>query len=134
MFAVASSACFHQVVQTGASPSSTVIDKPFVSTWLFGLVPASEVDVKGQCPTGIATVESEQSFLNGFVSVLTIGIYTPQHVRITCATRTASRPSGAAEIRLPGDANAEQERDAFTRAANLAIETRAQVFVRFSDR
>ena len=78
-------ACFHQKVQTGVTPSATVVDEPFVATWLWGIVPARPIDVRQQCPSGVATVETRQSFMNGLVGVLTLGIYSPQHARVTCA-------------------------------------------------
>src|SRR3954453_18450513 len=79
------SACFHQIVQTGKTPGPTVIDKPWVSTWIWGLVAAQPIDVRQQCPRGVATVETQESFANGLVGALTLGIYAPQSVKITCA-------------------------------------------------
>jgi anti-sigma factor RsiW len=93
------SACFRQVVQTGRTPAATVIDRPWTHTWLWGLVPASPIDVTSQCRSGIATVVTEQSFMNGLVGLLTIGIYSPRHVTITCATGSAMVP-GARNTRL----------------------------------
>ena len=78
-------ACFHQSVQSGLQPSSTVVEHTFVSTWLWGLVAAQPIDVRQQCPTGVAKVETEQSFVNGLVGAVTLGIYSPQHLRVTCA-------------------------------------------------
>jgi hypothetical protein len=87
-----STACFRQVVQTGRTPAATVIDRPWTHTWLWGLVPATPIDVTSQCRSGIATVVTEQSFLNGLVGALTLFIYTPRHVTITCATGSAMAP------------------------------------------
>lgn len=80
-------ACFHQAVHSGLTPSPTsVVEEQFVSTWLWGLVPAKPIDVRQSCPTGVATVETQQSFVNGLVGAVTLGIYTPQHLRVTCAS------------------------------------------------
>jgi hypothetical protein len=79
-------ACFHQTVQSGLEPSTTVVERQFVATWLWGIVPAQPIDMRQSCPSGVATVETEQSFLNGLVGVLTIGIYSPQRLRVTCAS------------------------------------------------
>ena len=85
LVAVLSAGCFHQVVQTGRSASSTVVDKPWVPMWIFGLVQAQPIETRPLCPTGIATVETETSFLNGLVGGVTLGIFTPMarphHVR-----------------------------------------------------
>jgi hypothetical protein len=78
-------ACFHQSVHSGLQPSSTVVEHQSVATWLWGIVAADPIDVRQQCPTGVATVETEQSFMNGLVGVVTLGIYTPQRLRVTCA-------------------------------------------------
>jgi len=83
--ALLGSACFHQSVSSGLDPSSTVVDHQFVATWLWGIVPAPPIDVRQTCPTGVAKVETEQSFVNGLVGVVTLGIYSPQHLRVTCA-------------------------------------------------
>lgn len=88
------SGCYRQVVQTGRTPTSTVIDRPWTHTWLWGLVAATPIDVTTQCRSGIATVVTEQTFMNGLVTVLTLGIYGPRHVTITCATGSALAPDG----------------------------------------
>ena len=83
---LATSACFHQAVHSGLPPSTTVVEEPFVATWLWGIVPAKPIDVRQTCPSGVATVETQQSFVNGLVGVVTLGIYSPQHLRVTCAS------------------------------------------------
>jgi hypothetical protein len=131
VLALGCGACYHQVVQTGRTPGTTVVDKPWVSTWVFGLVPATEIDVRRECPSGIATVETETSFVNGLVGVVTLGIYTPQHARVTCATRTANLPTGAVEIVIPADASAAQSAAIVDRAAQQALTTHTAVVLRF---
>jgi hypothetical protein len=79
------SACFHQSFQSGLEPSTTVVERQFVSTWLWGLVPAKPVDTRQTCTKGVAQVVTEESFVNGLVGVITLGIYSPQHLRVTCA-------------------------------------------------
>ena len=83
--ALATTGCFHQTVQSGLQPSTNVVEHAFVSTWLWGIVPAEPIDTRQMCPTGVAKVETEQSFLNGLVGALTIGIYSPQRLLVTCA-------------------------------------------------
>ena len=79
--------CWHVTVTSGARPSATVVDQPFAHSFVIGLVPPVEINVKDHCPNGVAKVETEHSFVNGLVTVLTGSIYTPIHVRVTCATR-----------------------------------------------
>jgi len=123
--------CFHQIVQTGQAAGPTVIDKEWVPGWIFGLVANDEVDVRKDCPMGVAMVETEQSFLNGIVSLVTIGIYTPQHVRITCASRSASLPAGMRELTIPVGATKDAEMEIVRQAIETSAETHAAVALRF---
>lgn len=128
---LSSAACYHQIIQTGRSPSATVIDKPWVSTWIFGLVAADPIDTRPLCPTGVAVVTTESSLMNTILGVLTIGIWTPQHVTITCASGTAMLPPGAKEFRIPVDATAEERGEIFSRAVEQSSEHHAAVVLRF---
>jgi hypothetical protein len=55
--------------------------------WLWGLVSTESAHVKTaeKCPDGLAQVESEHTFLDGFLGALTLGLYTPVTIRYTCA-------------------------------------------------
>ena len=77
--------CYHATVDTGVTPSNMVIEKRWASGWIFGLVPPSAVATAAQCPSGVASVETKLSFLNQVVSFLTLSIYTPMAIRVTCA-------------------------------------------------
>lgn len=83
---VSTAGCFQQTMHSGLTPSTTIVEHEFVATWLWGIVPATPIDTRQSCPSGVATVETQQTFMNGFVGVLTLGIYSPQSVRITCAS------------------------------------------------
>jgi hypothetical protein len=81
--------CYHVTVthnpggvsQAGAG---AVVDKPFSHSFVYGLVPPPEISVKDQCPNGVSKVETEQSFVNGLVAVITWSLYTPIHAKVTC--------------------------------------------------
>lgn len=122
--------CYHQVVQTGLSPGSKVVDKPMVATWIYGLVPAQELDMRSECPGGVAVVTTEQSFMNGLLGVVTLGIYTPVHVTVTCASGTASLPAHAREVDA-SRAPAALQREALGRAIREALESHQPVVYRF---
>ena len=81
--------CYHVTVVTSTMPTSgaTKIDKEWQNSFIYGLVPPPELNVKDQCPQGVGMVETERSFLNGLVDLLTWGIYTPMHTTITCGSR-----------------------------------------------
>ena len=78
--------CYHATVETGATPSTEVVEKKFASSWVYGLVPPSTVSTAERCPNGAAKVETQHSFVNQLVGFLTLGIYTPMEIKVTCAT------------------------------------------------
>ncbi len=86
---VALSACYHATVETGATPSTIVLDKSFASGWIYGLVPPSTISTSAKCSNGPAKVETKLSFLNQLVGLLTLGIYTPMEIKVTCAAPTS---------------------------------------------
>jgi hypothetical protein len=77
--------CYHATVETGATPSTIVIDKSFASAWIYGLVPPSTVSTEQRCTNGVAKVETQHTFLNQLVGFITLGIYTPMQIKVTCA-------------------------------------------------
>src|SRR5512138_3053865 len=59
----------------------------WVDYWLWGLVNEQEIDVKQFCPDGrVAQVVTGGDFLSGLVNFVTLGIYSPRKVFVTCAT------------------------------------------------
>ncbi|HTO95803.1 MAG TPA: hypothetical protein VMK66_02060 [Myxococcales bacterium] len=53
--------------------------------WFWGLVNEQNVDVEQFCPEGkVAQVVTGGNFGTGIVSLLTIGIYSPRKVWVTC--------------------------------------------------
>jgi hypothetical protein len=75
----------------------------WVSFFVFGLVGEKTFDVRQFCPEGrIAQVRTGGNFGTGLVSFLTIGIYTPRKVYVTCAgdSRASLELFGDGEGRL----------------------------------
>lgn len=80
------SGCYHATVHT-APPNTPTMPNPrsqWKHGWIEGLVPPSDVSATEECPNGVARVETELSFVNGLVRVLTFGIYTPMTVKVVC--------------------------------------------------
>ena len=129
VLALASSGCYHAMVTTGLEPGGRVYEKPWALGFVYGLVPPATVDAAAGCPAGVAIVETKLSFLNQLVSGLTFGILTPMHITVTCA---ASRSTAGLEpaITVPGG-DPSGIVNAISAAADLAVETRKPVFVRF---
>ena len=44
------------------------------------------MDAEEECSSGVARVETQLSFLNKLSGVLTLGLYSPMHVTVTCAS------------------------------------------------
>ncbi len=125
--------CYHATINTDLTPSSQVIDMPWASSFVYGIVPPKTVEAAEECTNGVARVETEISFLNGLVGALTLGIYTPIHIRVTCAEGgSASAAEGSTEIEVSAAADTEEKLDALEKAILLSHETRAPVYVVFS--
>lgn len=92
--AVATSGCFHTEIETGLAPGAVGYSEQWEDAWLIGAVPA-QVDATQACEGPWSMVRTRQSLLNGIVTVLTIGIYAPHEVEVTCAR--APSDTGAAD-------------------------------------
>jgi hypothetical protein len=77
--------CFTHTVRIGGGASDApVVYDQWEHFWIFGLVGHKEVEVRQLCPGDRATIVARQSFLNGLVSILTSGIYTPTQLTVRC--------------------------------------------------
>ncbi len=128
---LASTGCFHATVTTGATPSLDVIEQPFASSFIGGLVPPKTVETASKCPSGVAKVETQQSFVNGLVAFLTLGIYTPMNIKVTCAAGsvTGSAADAATTIVATGSDQAAVQ-EAFEMAARKALASHDVILVR----
>jgi len=128
--ALLGSGCYHATIDTGAKPSATVVKKGFASGWVYGLVPPKLVETASKCPDGVARVETQLSFVNQLVGFLTLGIYTPMEIVVTCAEPAAMDASPAASI-VPAGPGEMARRAAMEAAVARAAETGGVVLVRF---
>lgn len=123
-------ACYHAVVDTGRPAAPQVIDRPWAMSFVAGLVPPPIVETASQCPSGVAKVETEHSFLNMLVSFVTFSIVSPMHVRVTCASGGTSSAS-APTVTVGADATAERKAAALNDAGRMAMEQGEAVYVQF---
>ncbi|MCZ6915454.1 MAG: Bor family protein [Gemmatimonadetes bacterium] len=131
VLAVAGAGCYHATIETGLPPSDRTLEDAWAPAWIGGLVSPKTVETAERCPDGVAKVETQLSFLNQLVSVLTIGIYTPMSIKVTCAARSA-RPQdadGGAELRIPEGASLDEKQQALEAAAALSAVKGYAVFV-----
>lgn len=83
--AVMVAGCFEHTIQVGGgAPAGPVVYDHWEHFWLSGLVGHTRVDVERMCPSGHATIQMRQTFLNGLVSALTSAIYTPVTLKVRC--------------------------------------------------
>jgi hypothetical protein len=122
--------CWAAKIDTGLHPSSTVIKKSFASCWLYGLIPPSTVETAAKCPNGVAIVETQLSFVNQLVSAITLGIYTPMQIVVTCAERpSTSMLDFDRDFTIPTEASTEEIQAIFARAADEAVQKHRPVVV-----
>lgn len=121
--------CYVATIDTGKSPSAQVIKKPFASGWLFGLIPPSTVKTAAECPNGIAKVETQLSFVNMLVANLTLGIYTPMQITVTCADKSLSSIEDKSSLLVCETLEDADVEAVFTRAAEMSKELGVPVFV-----
>ncbi|HTT70918.1 MAG TPA: Bor family protein [Anaeromyxobacteraceae bacterium] len=63
--------------------------------FLWGLVGEKTVRLKDLCPEGVSSWKSQATFVDGLLSIVTLGIYEPRHVLVECA--------GGTSVELPAD-------------------------------
>jgi len=123
--------CYHATIETGLTPSTQTLEQSFASSWIYGLVPPKTVATTSRCPDGVAKVETRLSFVNQLVGLLTLGIYTPMHIRVTCAQ--GGTTTSATTLTVPHGAEEAAVREAFGNAADLAATGQRLVLVRFAE-
>jgi hypothetical protein len=120
--------CYHATVETGAPPAPETITKGWASGWIYGLVPPSVVETAQRCPNGVARIETQLSFANQLVSFLTLGIYTPMDIRVTCAANRSADGGDEPVVRVGPD---EPAVVALARAAELSRQLGVAVSIAF---
>jgi Bor protein len=78
--------CYHVRVETGLPLTQAVYEDKWATGYLWGLIPPHLVTTAVKCSNGVALFETKHSFLNEMASLVTIGIYTPMEIRVTCAS------------------------------------------------
>ena len=91
LFALSLAGCYHASVETGRQPGQQHVEKGWASSYFAGAIPPSTVDVRSACTNGVSKVETKHSFLNMLVGSLTLSIYTPISIDVTCAAGTATQ-------------------------------------------
>jgi hypothetical protein len=98
---------------------------------MWGLVAAQPIDMRSECRSGVATIETQQSFANGLVGALTFGIWAPQSVKVTCAAGRAELPAGTKVFAITQSASEADKEAVVRQALAWSVEHRSQVAVTF---
>ena len=123
------SACHHATINTGLTAGTEVVTNEWAHSYLLGLVPPAAVDVAGKCKNGIARVETQVTFVNALVTVMTLGVYTPVQVDVTCAS--GARASLGPSAIWATDPSPAALRRAIAAAADASRKRRQPVLVAF---
>lgn len=114
MLAAVTAGCFHATVTTGLRPSGETVEDKWADSFISGLVPPGTVAAGPICGEGrIARVDTRVSFLNQFVSFLTLGIYSPMEIVVTCAVPAQGGIRGP-EMQMADEPERQSIRSAFT--------------------
>lgn len=74
----------NQVLENNSNskPKFHLIHQPY---YLLGILPKTRnFNANGYCPTGIKEVHQYTSLKDGFLETITLGVYSPQTVKVTC--------------------------------------------------
>jgi hypothetical protein len=124
--------CWHSIISTDLPPSTEVYHEGFKPAFVYGLVPA-QLDASKYCGgRRWARIETQQTPVDWLVSAVTLGIFTPMDIRVTCAARAAmNTPSDAPVLRLAQGAGEEDRTEMLTLAAMVARQTGKAVYLSY---
>lgn len=90
-----SSGCYYAVIETGRPASGTTLERSWAASFVGGLIAPPIRALARQCPAGAARVEAQHTLPNLLATWLTLGIYSPVTIKVTCAAeerRPKTRP------------------------------------------
>jgi hypothetical protein len=88
------SGCYTTTLRSGtvASPATVAYDDRWHHGLLWGFAELSgPYDLEQICPQGWSEIETETSFLNGLLHMLTSGVYASQTVSVRCSAARAAQ-------------------------------------------
>ena len=89
---------------TLAGVSDGLVLHSWTHTFLWGIVPSGKASIEQCGYAGVKEVKTQIGGLGLLASVVTLGVWTPMHVKVTCA-EPPQRPYGAVvddEVIVPG--------------------------------
>jgi len=101
--------------------------KQWATTFVYGVVPATVAQAAARCQDGLAKVRRGETPANTLVSIVTLGMFNPITILVTCAA-----PSEKAAIDVPADASLNERRNALADAVDESLKTHHWVVVRYT--
>jgi hypothetical protein len=86
--------CYTVRFQTDLAPGGAKFEEKG-SFFLWGLIGEKEVNLKKMCPAGPARWQNQQTFVDGLIGAVTLGIYIPRTINVEC--------TGAKAMQTPAD-------------------------------
>lgn len=100
------SGCYTTTIVSGKPPSPATVANN--ARWHHGVMwgigeVSGPYDLSQICPQGWAEIETETSFVNGFLASVTSSVYSPQTVTIRCSGAPEAVATGAAPTPRPAE-------------------------------
>jgi hypothetical protein len=112
---------------TSAATAQLSEAKNWATTFVYGVVPAAVASAAAQCRDGLAKVQRGQTPVNTLVSIVTLGMFTPITILVTCA-----KPADHPAIDVPSDASLDEMRNALADAVDESLKIHRPVVVRYT--
>ena len=131
---IAITGCYTATIETGLPASNIKIEENWAMCFAAGLIPPKTVETAAKCPHGVAKVMTQLSFPNQLVGALTLGIYTPMTIQVTCARASeTSRVDLKDAFVVSRDAPSKEFQNVFVMAAERAAKSDNEIFVVIED-
>jgi hypothetical protein len=114
-------------ITSAAHAQDSTSSKHWATSFVYGIVPATVAEAATQCRDGLAKVRRGQTPVNTLVSIVTLGMFSPITILVTCATRS-EKPA----IDVPADATLDDRRNALADAVDESLKTHRWVVVRYT--
>jgi len=124
--------CYHAQVTTGMDTSNEVYKKAWAHSFIGGLVPPSVVNAEQHCTNGVARVETKLSFLNMVAQAVTLSLYSPMSITVTCASASAANIDTDNTIEVAKNSPEEVVIDSFSKAIELSSKNQRAAYVSFN--
>lgn len=100
---LSASGCYKATFYKNATVTRGEEHEQWTDFFVFGMVGSERIDVKEFCPAGdVAVVRTGGNFATGLVGAVTVGIYTPRKVYVTCAASGPAPSARRLELDLDG--------------------------------